>query len=141
MANVNAIGQATGANYRQQEAKSGAATGFGFKEEFSAILEQKKETVRETLEEMNERKKLLETVKAEREPDETLVRFMPDGTIMTLEVEDGKVVSTSKHKPQMKVVLDDSKPLPTNADGTANVGAAATKLEPYRDLFMMMPAG
>ena len=115
--------------------------GEDFKAQLSAILDETRATVRETMEEMNERQKERDTVKAERETDETLMRLMPDGSIRIIEVEGGEVVATTKYRPHMQTVIDNSQPLPQNADGTANLNAAETKLEPLKSVFNLMPVG
>ena len=135
MAGINAVGGAAyeGAYY----GGTSGANAADFKAEFAAILNEARATVRETLEEMQERQEEIDTVRNERETNETLTRLMPDGSIRITEIEGGKVVATTKYRPHMQTLIDDSKPLPHNADGTANLNAAETKLEPLQSIFGM----
>ena len=80
MPNINAMQSST--DYDLIVGKSSAANNStsseNFKETFSAILNREKAAIRETLEEMKERKELLDRVKSERETNETIKRIMPD---------------------------------------------------------------
>ena len=110
--------------------------------EFAAILSEARATVRETLEENDEQRRELKAVQAERQPSETLTRIMPDGSIRVTEYEDGQIVTVSKYRPHMQTVIDMSAPLPRNIDGTTDLSAAPTKLEPSKGVFnLMMPSG
>ena len=138
MTNINAVG---GATYTPEKRSGATADAGDFKAEFSAILSAARSSMRETLEEMNERQKELDTVKNERETNETLLRLMPDGSIRITEIENGRVASVSKYRPHMQTVIDESQPLPKNEDGTADLNAAQTKLEPTFGIFNMpMPS-
>ena len=137
MPNINAMQSST--DYDLIVGKSSAANNStsseNFKETFSSILNREKAVVRETLEEMKERKELLDRVKSERETNETIKRIMPDGSIMITTVEGGKVTSTDKYKPSMQIVVDDAKPIPTDASGVEQMSRADTKLEPFHSVF------
>ena len=142
MSEINAV-NAAATNYAPYGSTSTAANCDGdFKAELAAILNEARATVRETIEENTERQQELDTVKAERQTSETLTRIMPDGSIRVAEYEDGQIVSIAKYRQHMQTVIDMSAPLPHNADGTTNLNAAATKLEPSSGVFnIIMPTG
>lgn len=62
-------------------------------------------------------------------------RFMPDGSILFLTVQDGKTVQTFKKKPRLAVVSDPSAPL-TPSGRTATKLVTKSQLDPA-DLLMM----
>ena len=117
------------------ESSASSVSAHDFKAELTAILDEKRATVKETLEEMKEQRELLDAVKSERETDETLTRIMPDGSIMITKIEGGEVVSTDKFQPHMQVVIDDNKPIPTDVNGLPVISRAETKLEPVSSVF------
>ena len=102
-------------------------------------MNEERAAVRETMEENTERQNEIDTVRAERETTETLTRLMPDGSIRLTEIEGGKIVSETKFRPHMEVVLDMSAPLPQNADGTADITQNTIIITTSTIFFMIIP--
>ena len=109
----------------------------GVKGEYAKLLQQKLSTLKEDLEEMEQRREELDELRQQREEltgrseadengnistqgtKETLKRFLPDGTILVTTTENGKVVEQFKKKPHLVSVPNLSAPKPEDG-GTAS---------------------
>lgn len=120
------------------EAYAGAAAAAkaDFKKTFAALIEEKRATIRETLEEMNARKMELNEIRKMQKFTETVRRILPDGSILISEYEDGKLVGRDRQKPHLKAVPDESAPPPPLApDGTVLTTQQEMKLVPRQNIF------
>ena len=89
-----------------------------FKKMFSGMVQERVESLTETLEEMNARQQEIKQLKEQQHFTETIRHVLPDGSILVREYVDGKLDSCYRKRPHLKDVLDESKPLPRAADGT-----------------------
>ena len=79
-----------------------------FKKMFSGMVQERVESLTETLEEMNARQQEIKQLKEQQHFTETIRHILPDG----------KLDSCYRKRPHLKDVPDESKPLPRAADGT-----------------------
>lgn len=102
----------------------------GVKGAYAQILQQKLSTLKEDLEDMEQRREELDELRKQREEltgksqedengnistqgtKETVKRFMPDGSIMVTTTENGKVVEQFKKKPNLVPMPNPSAPKP-----------------------------
>ena len=89
-----------------------------FKKMFSGMVQERVESLTETLEEMNARQQEIKQLKEQQHFTETIRHVLPDGSILVREYVDGKLDSCYRKRPHLKDVPDESKPLPRAADGT-----------------------
>lgn len=110
--------------------------------EYSKILNEKISSIKEDIEQMEETQEQLDEIDelqaeltgngGERMVEvETIKRFMPDGSIMVMTYENGKITGQVRHKPPMMVVPDYTAP-PTPD------GSPATELKPYQNFDLEM---
>ena len=110
---------------QQQEAKKRSSSD-GVKGAYAQLLQQKLDTLKEDLEQMEQRRQELDELKKAQEEltgksdgegssmemTETLQRFLPDGTILVTTTKDGEVVEQFKKKPHLVPVPDPAAPKP-----------------------------
>ena len=89
-----------------------------FKGLFSGMVQEKLNSLTETLEEMNARRQEVKELRDQQNFTETVRHVLPDGTILVREYVDGKLDSSYRKKPHMKDVPDETQPLPRALDGT-----------------------
>ena len=89
-----------------------------FKGLFSGMVQEKLDSITETLEEMNARRQEVKELRDQKHFTETVRHVMPDGTILVREYVDGRLDSSYRKKPHMKDVPDETQPLPRALDGT-----------------------
>ena len=89
-----------------------------FKGLFSGMVQEKLNSLTETLEEMNARRQEVKELRDQQNFTETVRHVLPDGTILVREYVDGKLDSSYRKKPHMKDVSDETQPLPRALDGT-----------------------
>ncbi|SDP22652.1 hypothetical protein [Selenomonas ruminantium] len=85
---------------------------------FSGMVQEKLNSLTETLEEMNARRQEVKELRDQQNFTETVRHVLPDGTILVREYVDGKLDSSYRKKPHMKDVPDENQPLPRALDGT-----------------------
>jgi len=108
-----------------------------FKKMFSSILQEKRDSLKETLEEMEEKRQELEELEAMRRMPEVEIirRIMPDGSIMVTEYRDGEVASRYRKTPHMVEMPDPNAPIPRNAEGDIIVSQQKMRQVPKFSLF------
>lgn len=89
-----------------------------FKGLFSGMVQEKLNSLTETLEEMNARRQEVKELRDQQNFTETVRHVLPDGTILVREYVDGNLDSSYRKKPHMKDVPDETQPLPRAMDGT-----------------------
>ena len=89
-----------------------------FKGLFSGMVQEKLDSITETLEEMNARRQEVKELRDQQHFTETVRHVMPDGTILVREYVDGRLDSSYRKQPHMKDVPDETQPLPRALDGT-----------------------
>ena len=99
-----------------------------FKSMFRRLVEERGETLEDTLKKNDEVKKELESLQAQRQPTEIIRRTLPDGTIMVTHYDKGDIVNRFFKKPHYKEVPDESKPVPHASDGTELKSQQKTKM-------------
>ncbi len=117
--------------------KTAAKGAEPFKEMFSSLLQEKRDSLKETLEEMEEKRQELEELEAMRQMPEVEIirRLMPDGSIMVTEYRDGEIASRYRKTPHMVDMPDPSAPLPRNGDGNIITSQQKMKQVPKYSLF------
>ena len=121
-----AVAPVSGASQRQPE------SGGEFKEMFTSLLQEKRDSLKETLEEMGELRQELKELREMRRPVEVEVirRTMPDGSILVTEYPDGEIASRFRKRPHMVDVPDPSAALPRNSEGNVITGEQKMKQVP-----------
>ncbi len=89
-----------------------------FKGLFSGMVQEKLNSLTETLEEMEARRQEVKELRNQQHFTEIVRHVLPDGTILVREYVDGKLDSSYRKKPHMKDVPDETQPLPRALDGT-----------------------
>lgn len=104
-----------------------------FQQMFTSLLAQRKGSLQETLEAMEERREEIKQLKVQREFSETVKRILPDGSIRISVYENGHLESCYRLMPKLRPVIDESKPIPKAPDGTELIGQAKVKFVPRRN--------
>lgn len=85
---------------------------------FAGMVQEKLNSLTETLEEMNARRQEVKELRDQQQFTETVRHVLPDGTILVREYVDGRLDSSYRKKPHMKEIPDENQPLPRALDGT-----------------------
>ncbi len=104
-----------------------------FQQMFTSLLAQRKGSLQETLEAMEERREEIKQLKVQREFSETVKRILPDGSIRISVYENGHLESCYRLMPKLRPVIDESKPILKAPDGTELIGQAKVKFVPRRN--------
>lgn len=108
-----------------------------FKEVFSSILQEKRDNLKETLEEMEKKRQELEELETMRRMPEVEIirRILPDGSIMVTEYRDGDIASRYRKTPHLVAMPDPNAPIPRNSEGNIITGQQKMKQVPKFSLF------
>ncbi|MBR2214298.1 MAG: hypothetical protein IJ849_00910 [Selenomonadaceae bacterium] len=106
-----------------------------FQEMYAALVEKKRATLKETLEEMNARRQELKEIEQMSKFTEVVRRIMPDGSILVTEYRDGEMVDRYRKKPKLKEVPDENTPPPKAPDGTTLTAQQEMKQVPRLNIF------
>lgn len=117
--------------------KSASGETENFKELFSSLLQEKRDTLKETLEELEKKRQEAEELEQLKHMPEIEIirRIMPDGSILVTKYEDGQIASRFRKRPHMVDVPDPDTPPPRNADGNIITGQQKLKQVPKYNLF------
>ena len=110
-----------------------------FKGLFSGMVQEKLNSITETLEEMNARRQEVKELRDQQHFTETVRHVLPDGTILVREYVDGRLDSSYRKKPHMKDVPDETQPLPRALDGTVLESQIKMKQVPAVRIFEDFP--
>ena len=105
----------------------------GAKDTYAQLLQNKLDSLKDDLEEMEQRREELEELEKTHaeltgksdgqhtalESTETVKRFLPDGTILVTTSKDGEIVEQYKKKPHLVPVPDESAPKPEEGSGVS----------------------
>ena len=105
-----------------------------FKSLFRRFVEERGDTLEETLEKKDEVRKELEALQAQRQVTEIIRRILPDGTIMVTHYEQGNIVDRYFKRPHYKEVPDPSADIPRASDGTRLTAQQKMKFVPKQAL-------
>ena len=118
------------------ERSSVAVDGTGnFKEMFSEFLQERRDSLKDTLEELEQKRQEQREIRDMQQVTEVIRRIMPDGSILVTEYKDGEIASRYRKKPHLVEVRAPNATPPRNADGNIIEYQQETKMVPKFSIF------
>ncbi len=107
---------AAGATASERPSVTVDGTG-NFKEMFSELLQERRDNLKDTLDELAQKRQEQRELQDMQQVTEVIRRIMPDGSILVTEYKDGKIAGRYRKKPHLVEVRDPNVAPPRNSDG------------------------